>query len=127
MKKSFSKSIMIETQTFFGYELKKGYDPSPLNYIWLEFNCNAEEHYKRFSYNELKNSLFTSFIIYCRKRYAMSPFLYKDMSLDIFITFVNRYISNDENYDLLLNAIITKKVDTFFNKFIDYIAMYFMS
>ena len=76
-------------QTFFGFPLNNGPEASPFNHIWLAINCNIENNHKRLSYNELRNATFMSFIMYCRKRYPMTPLLKKDISVDIFIQYIN--------------------------------------
>lgn len=112
-------------QNFFGLTLNKGHPACPLNFVWLEINCNISKPYNRFSYNELRIILFNSFIIYCRNRYQMSPLLYKDMNSDIFISYLNKYIEKEENSKFLIESIQSQKMDLFYDKFIHCIASYF--
>lgn len=118
------KNIMAET--FFGFPLNKGITPNSLHFLWLELNCYIEKPYKRLSYNEFKTHLFNGFFIYCRKNYEMTPFLHKDMSLDIFTYYLNKYLEKGNNSKLFIDLIQSQKMNLFFNEFIKYVALYFI-
>lgn len=113
--------------SFFGFPLDKGHLPSKIHFLWLEINCNIGKPQKRLSYNEFITSLFMSFITYSRKRYDMTPLLYKDISIDIFLNIINKYIENEENNNLLLQSVEKHNLSTFNDKFIVYISRYFLT
>lgn len=114
-------------QDFFGFSLNKGIQPNPFHFVWLELNCYIEKPHKRLSYNEFKVSLFNSFCMYCRKRYEMTPLLRKDMSLDIFMRYLNKYLENEGNYRLFIESVQSQKLSSFFDEFMKYIAVYFFT
>lgn len=126
LKKISMRNTMTE-HDFFGFPLNKGIDPNAFHFVWLELNCYIERPHKRLSYNEFKVSLFNSFCMYSRKRYEMTPLLRKDMSLDIFMRYLNKYLQNADNYRLLVESVQSQKLSSFFDEFVSYIAVYFFT
>lgn len=114
-------------QDFFGFHMNKGIAPYSFHFVWLELNSYIEKPHKRFSYNELKISVFNLFCMYCRKRYEMTPLLRKDMSLDIFMQYLNKYLQIESNARLFVTSVQSQKLDSFFDEFIKYIAIYFFT